>query len=110
MKSKITVKSRLTWFGGIEFLDDCMFPSEWNHLLKDSDMPDYVQPILMPNLSIERLRYRYIKQIEEEILDGNLDGTLQIGRSELNWVWKPEFFIDDEEVSFHNIKDQIDID
>jgi len=110
MTSEIIVNTKLTWYGGIEFLDDCLFPSEWNRLLVDSNMPDYTQPILMPNLSIDRLRYQYKREIEEEIADGNFDGALTVGKSELNWVWEPKCYLDDKEVDLADLINNVEID
>ena len=110
MNSKITVNSKLTWSGKISVCDAYLFPHEWNRFLVDAKMPDDGRPVLVPDVSIKQVRYKYKKQIEDELTSGNLEGTIAVGDTEIDWAWNPECYVDEEEVDLRDIMLEIDFD
>ena len=110
MKSCITVNSKLTWSGKISIRDAYLFPHEWNRFLVDAKMPDDGRPVLIPDVPVKQVRYKYKKQIEDELTSGNLEGIIAVGDTEIDWEWNPECCVDDEEVDLPDIMLEIDFD
>jgi len=110
LNSKITVNSKLTWSGKISACDAYLFPHEWNRFLVDAKMPDDGRPVLVPDVSVKQVRYKYKKQIEDELTSGNLEGTIAVGDTEIDWAWNPECYVDEKEVDLRDIMLEIDFD
>ena len=60
-------------------------------------------------ITVDIARFKYKKQIEEQICDGNLNGTIQVKGYEVEWVWDPVCRLDGNPVDLEDIVDEINI-
>ena len=104
MNSSVTVQSELTWDGPAEFSALLLPPEDLRELLIDTPKQGF-----QVGITVDIARFKYKKQIEEQICDGNLSGTIQINGYEVGWVWDPICRLDGNPVDLEDIADEIKI-
>ena len=104
MNSSVTVQSELTWAGPAEFRALLLPPEDLRELLIDTPKQG-----LQVGITLDIARFKYKKQIEEQICDGNLNGTIQVKGYEVEWVWDPVCRLDGNPVDLEDIVDEINI-
>ena len=104
MNSSVTVKSELIWDGPAEFSALLLPPEDLRDLLIDTPKQG-----LQVGITADIARFKYKMQIEEQICDGNLNGTIQVKGYEVEWVWDPVCRLDGNPVDLEDIVDEINI-
>lgn len=104
MNSSFTVKSELTWDGPAEFSALLLPPEDLRDLLVDTPAQGF--PV---GITVDIARFKYKKQIEEQICEGHLSGTLQVKGYEVEWVWDPICRLEGKPVDLEDIVDEINI-
>ena len=104
MNSSVTVKSELIWDGPAEFSALLLPPEDLRDLLIDTPKQG-----LQVGITADIARFKYKMQIEEQICDGNLNGTIQVNGYEVDWVWDPICRLDGNPVDLEDIVDEINI-
>ena len=104
MNSSVTVESELTWAGPAEFRALLLPPEDLRELLIDAPKQGF-----QVGFTVDIARFKYKKQIGEQICDGNLNGTIQVNGYEVEWVWDPVCRLDGKPVDLEDIVDEINI-
>ena len=104
MNSSVTVQSELTWAGPAEFRALLSPPEDLRELLIDAPKQGF-----QVGFTVDIARFKYKKQIGEQICDGNLNGTIQVNGYEVEWVWDPVCRLDGNPVDLEDIVDEINI-
>lgn len=104
MNSSVTVQSELTWAGPAEFRALLLPPEDLRELLIDAPKQGF-----QVGFTVDIARFKYKKQIGEQICDGNLNGTIQVNGYEVEWVWDPVCRLDGNSVDLEDIVDEINI-
>ena len=104
MNSSVTVQSELTWAGPAEFRALLLPPEDLRELLIDAPKQGF-----QVGFTVDIARFKYKKQIGEQICDGNLNGTIQVNGYEVEWVWDPVCRLDGKPVDLEDIVDEINI-
>ena len=104
MNSSVTVQSELTWAGPAEFRALLSPPEDLRELLIDAPKQGF-----QVGFTVDIARFKYKKQIGEQICDGNLNGTIQVNGYEVEWVWDPVCRLDGKPVDLEEIVDEINI-
>ena len=104
MNSSVTVQSELTWAGPAEFRALLLPPEDLRELLIDAPKQGF-----QVGFTVDIARFKYKKQIGEQICDGNLNGTIQVNGYEVEWVWDPVCRLDGNPVDLEDIVDEINI-
>ncbi len=104
MNSSVTVKSELIWDSPAEFSALLLPPKDLRELLIDTPKQGF-----QIGITVDIARFKYKKQIEEQICDGNLNGTIQVKGYEVEWVWDPVCRLDGNPVDLEDIVDEINI-
>ena len=104
MNSSVTVQSELTWDGLAEVSALLLPPENLRELLIDTPKQGF-----QVGITVDIARFKYKKQIEEQICDGYLSGTIQVNGYEVDWVWDPICRLDGNPVDLEDIADEINI-
>lgn len=104
MTSTITTTLTLTWSG------KAVFQSLY---LSAHDVPDLYtnppafthDPLTISPVTVDKAKFKYKKQIEDEICDGFFAGTLTVGYDDIDWEWDPVFEIEGADVDKNGIED-----
>ena len=104
MNSSVTVQSELTWAGPAEFRALLLPPEDLRELLIDAPKQGF-----QVGFTVDIARFKYKKQIGEQICDGNLNGTIQVKGYEVEWVWDPVCRLNGNPVDLEDIVDEINI-
>ena len=104
MNSSVTVKSELIWDGPAEFSALLLPPEDLRELLIDAPKQGF-----QVGFTVDIARFKYKKQIGEQICDGNLNGTIQVKGYEVEWVWDPVCRLNGNPVDLEDIVDEINI-
>ena len=63
-------------------------------------------PSFVERIPLHALRFKYKKEIEKDILEGYLSGTLYVGDDEIDWLWDVKCCVDGVKVDIHDALDR----
>lgn len=94
MTTTANARLKLSWAGEATLSGTAFLTDEEMHLLSANG-----------EFSVDKLRFKYKKQIKESIRDGFFTGNLYVGINEVEWEWEPDCFVDGESVALSDLKD-----
>ena len=107
MTSTITTTLTLDWSG------KAVFQSLY---LSAPDVPDLFtnppgfthDPLTISPVTVDKAKFKYKKQIGDEICQGFFCGTVTVEYEDIDWVWDPVFEIDGTEIDKDGIEDYLE--
>lgn len=107
MTSTITTTLTLDWSG------KAVFQSLY---LSAPDVPDLFtnppgfthDPLTISPVTVDKAKFKYKKQIGDEICQGFFCGTVAVGYEDIDWMWDPVFEIDGTDNDKDGIEDYLE--
>lgn len=96
----------LTWSGKAAFQSFYFSPSDIPDLFTAPQSSTDV--LSVSPVTVDKAKFKYKKQIEDEICDGFFSGTLTIGYEDIDWEWDPLIEIESTEVDKNEIEDYLE--
>ena len=109
----IAEEAKVTWSGNGVLVPKDALPVNLRSLVVNDPLQAGValesqrnDPTFLGRVPLHALRFKYKKEIEKEILEGYLSGTLYVGDDEIDWLWDVKCCVDEVKVDIHDVLDR----